>query len=61
MIALAKSLHLHVTGEGVETAEQLVQLRALGCDRGQGYYFARPLRDDQIDELLMTEPCWAAA
>jgi EAL domain-containing protein (putative c-di-GMP-specific phosphodiesterase class I) len=52
VIALAKSLHLEVTGEGVETVEQSDQLQALGCDRGQGYLFARPLTATAVAELL---------
>jgi EAL domain-containing protein (putative c-di-GMP-specific phosphodiesterase class I) len=52
VVALAKSLNLAVTGEGIETAEQLGQLQALGCDRGQGYLFAKPLDAIEIDELL---------
>jgi len=43
VIAMAKSLSLAVTSEGIETTEQLKQLLELGCDRGQGFYFARPL------------------
>jgi EAL domain-containing protein (putative c-di-GMP-specific phosphodiesterase class I) len=53
VVALAKSLNLAVTGEGIETAEQLGQLQALGCDRGQGYLFAKPLDADEIDEILV--------
>ena len=51
-IAFAKALKLAVTGEGIETAEQLVQLRALGCDTGQGYYFAKPLPGEAVGELF---------
>ena len=43
VVALAKTLHLQVTGEGIETPAQAAQLRALGCDCGQGYLFARPV------------------
>jgi diguanylate cyclase (GGDEF)-like protein/PAS domain S-box-containing protein len=43
IVALAKALNLSVTGEGIETRAQHAQLRELGCDRGQGYLFARPL------------------
>ncbi|MFF5291405.1 putative bifunctional diguanylate cyclase/phosphodiesterase [Paractinoplanes globisporus] len=41
-IALCHSLGKTVTAEGIETAEQEDLLRALGCDHGQGYHFARP-------------------
>jgi EAL domain-containing protein (putative c-di-GMP-specific phosphodiesterase class I) len=52
VLALAKNLGLAVTAEGVETPEQLRQLTALGCDRAQGYHFARPLPADEIGRLL---------
>ena len=40
---MAKNLNLKVTAEGIETAEQLAHLKALGCEYGQGYLFAKPL------------------
>jgi diguanylate cyclase (GGDEF)-like protein/PAS domain S-box-containing protein len=43
VIAFAKTLNLSVTAEGVETPDQLRHLQMLGCDRGQGFYFATPL------------------
>ena len=52
LVTLARSLGIVVTAEGVETAEQLFQLRSLGCDQGQGYYFARPVSADRLPELL---------
>ena len=52
VIAFAKTLELEVTGEGIETAGQLEQLRALGCDYGQGYYFARPLPQGSVQPYL---------
>ena len=52
VVTLAQSLGMVVTAEGVETAEQLYQLRALGCEQGQGYYFARPVAADRLPELL---------
>jgi diguanylate cyclase (GGDEF)-like protein len=42
VIDLARNLGLRSVGEGVETHEQLLRLRELGCDQGQGYLFARP-------------------
>ena len=52
MIALAKSLNLSVTGEGIETQAQLDHLHALGCDEGQGYYFSKPVWSDTATGLL---------
>ncbi len=53
VVALAKSLNLEVTGEGIETIEQSRQLEALGCERGQGYYFSKPLTSSAIGDLLL--------
>jgi diguanylate cyclase (GGDEF)-like protein/PAS domain S-box-containing protein len=43
IITLAKSLHIRVIAEGVETRTQLMKLRRLGCDEAQGMYFSRPV------------------
>ena len=43
ILRLAHSLKLETVAEGVERAEQVVQLRAIGARMGQGYYFARPM------------------
>ena len=43
VVDLAHAFGLTTTAEGVETAEQLAQLRALGCEQGQGYLWSRPL------------------
>ena len=47
IIALGHALGLRVIAEGVETSEQLLKLRALGSELGQGYFFGRPLSDDR--------------
>ncbi len=52
IMALAKSLNLKVTGEGIETAEQAALLGEWGCDRGQGYFFSRPLDHQTTGTLL---------
>ncbi|MBV1915638.1 MAG: ammonium transporter [Pseudomonadales bacterium] len=52
IITLAKNLGLLVVAEGVETHEQLVFLNEQSCDFYQGYYYSRPLKPDQIIELL---------
>jgi EAL domain-containing protein (putative c-di-GMP-specific phosphodiesterase class I) len=53
-IALAHSLNLEVVAEGIETPAQLANLRALGCECGQGYLFARPLSAGDAEELFET-------
>ncbi len=59
VITVAKSLGLSVTAEGIESADQLEQLRSLGCDHGQGYYFAKPMPSDRVPALLLTTAPWA--
>jgi EAL domain-containing protein (putative c-di-GMP-specific phosphodiesterase class I) len=51
-IAFARALHLVVTAEGVETTDQAIRLRALGCDRAQGYLFARPMDEAALAVVL---------
>jgi EAL domain-containing protein (putative c-di-GMP-specific phosphodiesterase class I) len=52
VIELAHGLHMSVVAEGVETSEQHQQLSVLGSDSCQGYYFARPMPADTVDELV---------
>jgi diguanylate cyclase (GGDEF)-like protein/PAS domain S-box-containing protein len=52
IVGLAHDLGLAVTAEGIETLEQRTIAQSLGVDRGQGYYFARPLPVEAIDALL---------
>jgi diguanylate cyclase (GGDEF)-like protein/PAS domain S-box-containing protein len=52
IIKLAEDLDLLPVAEGIERADQLEKLLDLHCDLGQGYYFAKPLPVDGIDELL---------
>jgi diguanylate cyclase (GGDEF)-like protein/PAS domain S-box-containing protein len=56
IISLAKSLHLSVTSEGIETLEQLEQLQELGCELGQGFYFSRPMTNLALEALLGSLP-----
>ena len=54
IISLAKSLDLAVTGEGIETEQQAEMLGSLGCDRGQGYFYGRPIDGTSTTTLLRT-------
>jgi diguanylate cyclase (GGDEF)-like protein len=49
LVGLGRTLGLVVVAEGVEDVAQLEYLLSIGCDRGQGYLFAKPLPDDQIE------------
>jgi EAL domain-containing protein (putative c-di-GMP-specific phosphodiesterase class I) len=52
LIDLAHALSLTVVAEGVETAEQLADLTAMGCDVAQGYYFAKPQAPQAMRAVL---------
>jgi EAL domain-containing protein (putative c-di-GMP-specific phosphodiesterase class I) len=49
---LAHALKLQMVAEGIEQPEQVDTLRGLGCQYGQGYYFARPLTADALGDLV---------
>lgn len=52
VVALASSLGAATVAEGIEDEGQADRLRALGCDRGQGFYYARPGPPQAIDRIL---------
>ena len=52
VVQLALALDLRTIAEGVETSEQADLLKGMGCDYGQGYYWARPLAADDYAEYL---------
>lgn len=54
ILELASSFGLDVVAEGIEDAEQLEELKSMGCPCGQGYYFARPMDARSIDALLQS-------
>lgn len=55
IVTLAHSLFMKVTAEGVETETQLVQLKALKCERGQGYFFSKPIDSIAAGALIMAQ------
>jgi EAL domain-containing protein (putative c-di-GMP-specific phosphodiesterase class I) len=58
VIDLAHAHQLVVVAEGVEAPEQLAALRAMGCDRAQGFLMGRPLPPDELADLVRSEPRW---
>jgi EAL domain-containing protein (putative c-di-GMP-specific phosphodiesterase class I) len=52
IVELGHILDLQTVAEGIEMNEELEQLRALHCDLGQGYWFAKPLAVDDVMTLL---------
>jgi diguanylate cyclase (GGDEF)-like protein len=52
MLHAARALGVRIVAEGVEDESQAIFLRAAGCDRMQGYFFARPMPADQMDAVL---------
>ena len=56
IINLAKNLKMDAISEGVETPQQLQQLKALGCEFGQGFLFAKPLTSQRIESIWKNYP-----
>ncbi|MBN3942330.1 MAG: EAL domain-containing protein [Nostoc sp.] len=58
MIGIANSMGMSAIAEGVETQEQLAQLRSLNCNFAQGYLFSKPIKQQLALELLTSAPQW---
>ena len=58
IVILAHQLGLDVVAEGVETAEQLAQLRSLGCEYAQGHYFSEAVNAEKAQALIEAEVRW---
>lgn len=58
IIQMAHSLHMEIVAEGVETKAQLRLLQKEGCDHIQGYYFSKPLPEDDYFTFLEAENTW---
>ncbi|MCP4870713.1 MAG: EAL domain-containing protein [Proteobacteria bacterium] len=58
IVALANALSLDVVAEGIETAEHLELLRAMGCRYGQGWFFSKPLTVEDAERVMDADPTW---
>jgi diguanylate cyclase (GGDEF)-like protein len=52
IVSMAHALNLRIVAEGVETREQALRLRELGCEHAQGYLLGRPARPEQLVDAL---------
>ncbi len=57
IIAMAETLNMQVIAEGIETREQLERLERLGCQEGQGYFFARPMPCADLIRFFRDQAC----
>ncbi len=55
IIDLGRAMQIDTVAEGIELDEQAEMLRSLGCEFGQGFYFAKPLEPAAWEELLQTD------
>jgi EAL domain-containing protein (putative c-di-GMP-specific phosphodiesterase class I) len=52
ILTLGRQMGLEVVAEGIETETQVAMLKQEGCDYGQGYFFAKPLGHEAVEDLL---------
>jgi diguanylate cyclase (GGDEF)-like protein len=58
IIMLGHKLNMDVVAEGIETESQMQKLRQLGCNYGQGYFFAKPLSSEDATQFLLDRKQW---
>lgn len=58
IMCIARTMGMNVIAEGIETTQQLDQLRNLDCHFSQGYLFSRPLEAQKVVELIASAPQW---
>lgn len=58
IVALAKGLQLDLIAEGVETQEQLTQIKSYDCHEIQGYFFSPPISANELTQLLIRPKSW---
>ena len=59
IIALGHNLGMNVVAEGIEEASQAQKLKALSCEYGQGYLFAKPVPVEEAEALLTNRTEWS--
>ena len=52
IITMGNHMKLSIIAEGVETEQQKVMLQGFGCNKAQGYFYARPMRDRRLNKGL---------
>jgi EAL domain-containing protein (putative c-di-GMP-specific phosphodiesterase class I) len=58
ILTFAQIIGVRTEAEGISSAEQLRELRALKCEHGQGYLFSAPIPHGAVDEVLTADPAW---
>ncbi len=58
IVVLGHNLGMDIIAEGIETEEHMKYLARLGCEYGQGYFFAKPMPADSMTEVLAENPRW---
>jgi diguanylate cyclase (GGDEF)-like protein len=61
IIRIGQGLRVTTVAEGIEDTTQLEALQRLGCDHGQGYYFARPMSAADFEAYIAEREAWRAA
>ncbi len=52
ILLLARDMNIQAVAEGVETVSQFEQIKAMGCEYGQGYFFSKPVDGDRARALI---------
>lgn len=52
LVKLSKEMKIKIVAEGIETEEQFILLKEMGCDYGQGYLFAKPIEANKLHQYL---------
>ncbi len=58
ILTLAEIVGVRAEAEGISTAEQLRELRALSCEQGQGFLFSAPIAREAVSDVLTADPVW---